>query len=166
MKTPSFGRTMYFLLFVDEYTQYLHVYFLKQKSVVLSYFLQYKAFVENQIGRKILFLCSDNGGEYTSNNFNQFCVQHGIQHQYTNPYNPAQNGISECKNKTMVESTRRMLYIVELYSFFWTKGLQTACYLQNISCTSTLIKTILFELWTGLKPNLSHLRIFGCQAFY
>jgi hypothetical protein len=58
-----------------------------------------------------------------------------------------------------------MLYIIELYTSFWAEGLQTACYLQNISYTSALIKTTPFELWTGLKPNLSHLRIFGCQAF-
>jgi hypothetical protein len=165
MKTPSFGGAVYFLLFIDDYTRYTYVYFLKKKSVVLSYFLQYKALVENQTSRKILFLRSDNGGEYTSNNFNQFCVQHGIQCQCTNPYNLAQNGVFELKNRTLVESTRSMLHTAQLHTFFWAEALHTACYLQNISYTSALIKTTLFELWTGLKPNLSHLRIFGCQAF-
>lgn len=60
---------------------------------------------------KILILRFDNGGEYTSKAFSQFCLAHGIQRHLTNPYNPAQNGISERKNRTLVEAARSMLHV-------------------------------------------------------
>jgi hypothetical protein len=48
MKIPSFSDALYFLIFIDNYSRYMHVYFLKKKSMVLDHFIQYKASVENQ----------------------------------------------------------------------------------------------------------------------
>lgn len=83
----------------------------------------------------------------------------------TNPYNPAQNGVSERKNRTLVEAAHSMLKAAQLPNEFWAEAINTACYLQNHSYTSALDNTTPIELWTGYKPNLSHLRTFGCKAF-
>jgi transposase InsO family protein len=53
----------------------------------LTRFQEFKALVENQTGRKIKVLRSDNGGEYTSNDFDSFCKKAGIKRELTVPYN-------------------------------------------------------------------------------
>jgi transposase InsO family protein len=66
--------------------------------------------VENQTGRKIPMLRSDNGVEYTSKEFLDYCVAMGIKKELTVPYNPQQNGVAERKNKTIVRATRAMIH--------------------------------------------------------
>lgn len=165
MHKSSLGEVLYFLLFIDDFSWYFHVYFLQKKSVGLSIFTQYKSLVENQTNHKILFFRFDNGGEFTSTNFNKFCKEFGIQRQFSNSYNPTQNGVSECKNRTLVEVARSMLKVANLPYSFWTEAIATICYLQNLSFTKALKNTTPHCLWTGTRPDLSHLRIFGCLAY-
>ena len=66
--------------------------------------------VENESGKKINTLRSNNGGEFVKNEFEAFLSKHGIQHQHIVPYTPQQNGVAEWKNRTLVEMTRCMLY--------------------------------------------------------
>ena len=54
-------------------------------------------------------LRSDNGGEYTSNNFAKFCAKKGISHEFTVPYCSQQNGVAEQMNRTIMEGARSML---------------------------------------------------------
>lgn len=165
MNTPSFRGAYYFLLFIDDYSQYTHVYFLTRKSETLSQFIKYKNIVERHTNKHILILRSDNGGEFTSKQFNNYCHESGIQRQFTNPYNPTQNGISERKNRTLVESARSMLKAANLPNSFWAEAISTACYLRNISHTKALNNITPYQLWTGIRPNLSHLKVFGCLAY-
>jgi hypothetical protein len=119
MNTSSLGGTYYFLLFIDDFSRYTYVYFLIKKSQVLEHFIQYKNLVENQTSKKILFLRSDNGGEFTSTKFNNYCADSDIQRQFTNPYNPAQNRVSERKNRTLVtenNSRTRLFFISSNYN--------------------------------------------------
>ena len=68
------------------------------------------SFVENQFEFEIKILRTDGGGEYMSNQFKSFCLDHGIQHQLSCPYTPQQNGVAERKHKHIVESGLSMLY--------------------------------------------------------
>jgi len=104
MKTPSHGGALYFLLFIDDYCRYIHIYFLQKKLDVFQHFIQYKSLVENHTGKKSSFSVLTMGASLFSKHFNQFCADNGIQRQLTNPYNPAQNGVSERKNCALVES--------------------------------------------------------------
>jgi len=78
LRTPTFSRCTYFVTFIDDRSKYTKIYLLKSKAEVFSKFQQYKVEVENQIGKKITMLKSDNGGEYKSNEFNIFCENHSI----------------------------------------------------------------------------------------
>ena len=80
------------------------MYFLTQKSQVFEKFKEFKAIVENETGCQIQTLRSDNGGEYTSKAFKDFCRDHGIQRQLSTPYTLHQNGVAERKNRTLLES--------------------------------------------------------------
>ena len=66
---------------------------MKTKDEVFSKFQEFRAQVENLTGMKIKILRSNNGGEFTSNNFNDFCKEAGIKRELTVPYNPQQNGL-------------------------------------------------------------------------
>lgn len=92
-------------------------------------------------------------------------MDHGIQRHLTNPYNPSQNGVSDRKNRTLIESAQSMLHTTNLSNSYWVEAIQTACYLQNCSYTSGISHATPFELSTGIKPNLSHLQIFGFPAY-
>ena len=69
----------------------------------------FKALVEDQSNRKIKYLISDNGGGFTSNEFNDFCEIHGIKRQFWATKTPQQNGVVERKNKIVQEAARAML---------------------------------------------------------
>ncbi|KAL0453679.1 UNVERIFIED_CONTAM: Retrovirus-related Pol polyprotein from transposon RE1 [Sesamum latifolium] len=85
--------------FIIEYdfSRYCWVKFLKEKSEALSKFVDLKDTVEKEFGKKIKCLRSHNGGEFMSNDFFQFCNDHGIQRQMMCPDTPQQNGVSERK---------------------------------------------------------------------
>ena len=67
-------------------------------------FKEFKALVENISGKKINILRSDNGGEFTSNEFNDYCKE------LTIPYNPQQNGVVERKTRSIMEPVRDMIH--------------------------------------------------------
>jgi transposase InsO family protein len=95
MKTTSITGARYFLLFVDDFNRKMWVYFLKLKSDVFKEFQNFKALVENESGCHITFLRYDNGGQFCSKEFNNFCAKHGFKRQYTTLYTPQQNGVVE-----------------------------------------------------------------------
>ena len=68
-------------------------------------------------------------------------------------------------NKTLMERARSMLSGVGLGQEFWAEAVDNACYLVNRSPSSMLEDKTPHEIWTGKKPSLSHLRVFGCDAY-
>ena len=75
---PSLGGYLYYVSFINDFSRNTWLYFLKKKSEVFSKFKEYKALVENQTGRNIKVLRTDNGGEFYENEFEQFCKECGI----------------------------------------------------------------------------------------
>nr|GEV28658.1 ribonuclease H-like domain, reverse transcriptase, RNA-dependent DNA polymerase [Tanacetum cinerariifolium] len=99
--TPS-GKKYIFLL-VDDYSRYMWVYFLKSKDQAFDTFKEYKKSIENELRTTLNMLRTDRGGEFTSNDFTQYCKENGIARQLTAPYSPQQNGVVERRNKTIIK---------------------------------------------------------------
>ena len=78
IKPPTYSGLSYFLTSINDKSHYIIVYLLKHKFETFDKFKIYKNLVENQISKKIIILCFDNGGEYKSKKFNLFCQTHGI----------------------------------------------------------------------------------------
>ncbi|GBM35607.1 Retrovirus-related Pol polyprotein from transposon TNT 1-94 [Araneus ventricosus] len=148
----------------DDYSRYSMIYLLSKKDEVLSKLKEYVAMTRNKFGRTLKVLRSDNGGEYIGKEIEDFLKEQGIVHQLTVPYSPQQNGVSERKNRTLIEMTRCLLSEANLPQRFWAEAAMTATYLQNRLPTKPKGKTP-YELWTNRKPNLSHIRVFGCKAY-
>ena len=79
--TTSYGGSSYFVSFIDDFSRKVWVYILKKKSDVFTVFKQFRALVENITGRTIKCLRTDNGGEFTSIEFEQYCKDEGIIRQ-------------------------------------------------------------------------------------
>ena len=165
MRTSSLDNSKYFILFIDDYSRMTWVYFLKEKSEVFNIFNKFKSHVEKESGCKIKCLRSDNGTEYTSSKFKAFCEVEGIHRQMTVPYTPQQNGVSERKNRTVMEMARSMLKDKNLPNKFWAEAVYTAVYLQNRLPTKAVNKRTPLKAWSGHRPSVSHLRIFGCICY-
>nr|WDD38954.1 receptor-like protein kinase transcript variant 2 [Fagopyrum tataricum] len=76
---------------------------------------------------------------------------------------PQQNGVAERRNRTLINMVRSMLSNCSLPLSLWIHALKTAKYLLNRVPIKAVPKTP-YELWTGRKPSLRHLRIWGCPA--
>ena len=162
---PTKEGYRYIITFIDEFTRFTVGYFLKKKSEALNCFMLYKAYAERQQGRKILTIRTDNGGEYTSNEFARLLANDGILHQKTVAHTPEQNGIAERKFRAVLESMRTLKHNTEIPDHLWKELAATAIfYLNRTPAARTATKTPL-ELWTGRKPDISMYRAIGCIAF-
>ncbi|TYK22149.1 Retrovirus-related Pol polyprotein from transposon TNT 1-94 [Cucumis melo var. makuwa] len=141
------------------------VYFVKEKSEVFGMFKRFKALVEKESGYYIKALRSDRGGEFTSNEFKTFCVENGIRRTMTVPFTPQQNGVVERKNRTILNMARSMLKCKKMPKEFWAQAVECAVYLSNRSPTRSLWNKTPQQAWTGRKPSIGHLRVFGCMAY-
>ena len=165
MSVNSIGGSRYFVTFIDDYTRYTYVYFIKHKDEVLAKFKEFVNLATNLTGRSVKTLRTDNGGEYCSKEFESFLKEKGIVHQLTVPYNPAQNGVSERMNRTLVESARSMMSHGKTPIEFSAEAINTAVYLRNRSPTTSLKEITPYECLFKQKPDVSNLRVFGCEAF-
>ncbi|PHT36714.1 hypothetical protein CQW23_24414 [Capsicum baccatum] len=162
---PSLGGNRYYLTFIDDFSRRSWVYILKEKSETLDKFKEFKAMVEKQSGYYVKILRSDRGGEYTANLFEDFVKEHGIIHQLTVRYTPQQNGVAERKNRTILDLARSMVKGKHLPRNFWAEAVRCAVYLLNRCPTKSVRYMTPNEAWSGQKPGVGHLKIFGCIAY-
>lgn len=87
---------------------------MKEKSEVFKFFKQYVQRVEVEMGHAVNTIRSDNGGELIGGDFEDWMKQKGIRHETSAPYTPQQNGVSERKNRTVVEAAQTMLSLTSL----------------------------------------------------
>jgi hypothetical protein len=73
MPVKSLGGSLYYVIFIDDYSRKTWLYLLKTKDEVFNKFQEFKAEIENLTNKKIKTLRIDNGGEYTSKEFVSFC---------------------------------------------------------------------------------------------
>ena len=78
VNVPSLGKSMYYVLFIDDFSRNTWIYFLKKKFEVFDRFKEFKALVENQTEKKIKVLRTNNGGEFCSKEFEEFYKKCGI----------------------------------------------------------------------------------------
>jgi transposase InsO family protein len=118
---------------------------------------------KNQLERKNKRLRYDRCGEYFSNAFDEFCVEHGIFHERTQSYSPQSNGIAERKNRALTELVNAMLDTTGLSKEWWGEVILTACHVLNkVPMKDKEITP--FEEWEKKRLNLSYLRTWGCLA--
>ena len=121
--------------------------------------------VEKQSGHQIIKLRSDNWGEYVNKNFTTFYTEHEIQQQHTIPYTPQQNSVAKQKNRTLKEMVDCMIQSKGLILQYWADAINCANYILNRTPTKFLQGIIPEEAWSKIKQDVSHFRVFGCEAW-
>ncbi|CAL8152241.1 unnamed protein product [Prunus armeniaca] len=130
----------------NDFTRMIWVYFLRNKSEAFSCFKKFKSMTELQTGHQI-------------------CEAHGIQRQLTMAYTPQQNGVVERKNRTVIEMAKSMLHDKGMPYFLWAETVHTAVYLLNRCPTKALHNITPFESYSGRKPGIAHLKVFGSLCY-
>ena len=92
---------------------------LKSKVDVFTFFKQFRVLVKKSTSRSIKCLGTDNGGELTSMEFENYCKYFWIDRHKTTAYTPQENGVVERMNMTLLESTRSMLSNANLQQELW-----------------------------------------------
>ena len=131
MSSSSLSGYVYHVSFIDDFSRKIWIYLLKNKYEVFSKFKEFKALIENHIGKKIKTFQLDNGREFTSNEFKELCRDSGIKRELITPYNPQQNGVWKRKNRTIMEVARAMLHDQDLPMHLWVEAARTIVYVQN-----------------------------------
>ena len=120
---------------------------------------------KNHLNKKIKFLRSDRRDEYLSYEFGLQVKQCGIVSQLTPPGTPQGYGVSERRNRTLLDMVRSMMYLIDLPLSFWGYALETAAFTLD-RAPSKSIEMTPYELWFGKKPKQSFLKSLGLRHLY
>jgi transposase InsO family protein len=132
---------------------------------VFEHFQSLALRLNNEHSNCLKVICSDNGTEFRNVTFNQFCLEHGVDHQFSAPHVPQQNRVVERKNHTLIEMARTILDEHRTPRCFWADAINTTCFISNRIFLCSILHLTLFELRFGRKPCVSHLMPFGCKCF-
>nr|GEU86586.1 putative ribonuclease H-like domain-containing protein [Tanacetum cinerariifolium] len=88
----------------------------------------------------------------------------GIKREFSVPRTPQQNGITERKNKILIEAARIMLVDSLSPILFWAEAVKTNCYVHNRVLVTKPHNKTTYELLLGRSPSISYMRPFGCPV--
>ena len=156
----------YYILFIDDFSRMCWIGLLKHKDEAFEKFQIFKALVENELDLKIKCLRSDRGGEYTSDEFLEFCEQHGIKRHFFVAGTPQKNGVVERMNRTIQQMDRAMLDDSGTPDTFWGEAAHTVVNILNKAHVHVNSDKTPYELWYGNPPTVKNFRVFGRKCFF
>jgi hypothetical protein len=184
MHHDSHGGARYYMVFIDDYSRWSFVYFLKNKDrqTCSNTFREMQQFVKTQFGYHIKrFRCDNGKGEYNNALFKSILVNSGITFEPAPPYTQHKNGVSERMIQTLNSKARAMMLDAYLPPPFWAEMIETACYLHRRTPSRSLNGRSPYEVLheaifmrdndsqlpdnQSFKPPLDHLRRVGCVAW-
>lgn len=149
----------YYVSFVDAFSRFTWIYFLKHKSEVFQVFLQFQRHVERLLNHKILFVQTDWGGEY--HKLNVFFQNIGIAHRVSCPHTHQRNGIAERKHRHIVETGLTLLTHASVPFRFWHDAFSTACFVINRLPSRVIHMQTPLERLLGEVPDYTFFKVFG-----
>ena len=164
-RTMSSGGNYYGLVSVDDYSQFTWTFFFATKDETYHAFKRFVKVIQNEKDCSISSFKSDHGGEFQNEKFDRFCSKLGIKHNFSAPRTPRKNRVVERKNWPLEELARTMLNETKLPKYFWENAMSTACYVLHRVLIRPILKKTPYELFKGRKPNISHLKVLGCNCF-
>lgn len=168
----------YAIVFTDDYSGCIFTYFIREKSDATRATEKFLAdislygkvrtlsfhddlFPNGEIKR----VRSDNGGKFTSKEFETLLIQNRIKHKKRSaPCSPHQNGTAERSWRILFEMARSLILESGLSKNFWTYAVMTATHIRN-HCYSQRIKDTPYGLITGTKPDIVKLQVFGSICY-
>ena len=158
----SIEGSKYAIIFTDDYSGVMFLYFLRNKSDATRATARFLADIAPY--GNIKRLRTDQGTEYTCKNFQDLIIENKIHHEMSAPYSSHQNGTAERSWRTLFQMARCLLLQSELPKNLWNHALRTASYIRNRSYNKRMNCTP-YELFTGNKPNLKSMHQFGSNCY-
>ena len=166
-QVDSIGGHRYYMSIDDGGSSWCQPFFIPDKAAdtTLSAFKHFKRQAETVTGRQLKAVRTDQGSEFRNEKWAEFCAAEGIVHEFTAPYTHQQVGVAERSHWTILERAQCMLKDAGLPGEFWAEAVGTACYLKNLTSSHCHPGKTPFEIWTGRRPDVAHLRPFGCATY-
>ncbi|WVZ89499.1 hypothetical protein U9M48_035893 [Paspalum notatum var. saurae] len=164
-RVASVSGKWYVLVVVDDFSRFSWVFFMEFKVEAFGFVRDLVLRLRNESHKAMRAIHSDNGGEFKNSRFENFCRDLGLEHQFSSPYTPPQNGVVERNNRTLVEMAQTMLDEHRTLRCFWAEAVNTACYIANRIFLRAFLGKTSYELQFGRQPSAKHLRAFGCRCF-
>ena len=149
-------------MIIDDFSHIIWVFFLAHKDETFHVFSKFYRKVTNEKSFSIQNIQSDHRTEFENHDFKKFCDEKGIDHNFSAPRTPQQNGIVKRKNRILEEMARTMLCESNLPRYFWAEAINTVCYILNRTLIRPILKKTPYELWKERKPNIAYFYIFIC----
>ncbi|KAK1439791.1 hypothetical protein QVD17_05611 [Tagetes erecta] len=165
-RISSFTKANYFLTIVDDFSRAVWTFLLKHKSEASQCLKSFHKMVEVQFKKQIKRVRCDNGGEFTSNNMQEFYNENGILLETTCPHTPQQNGVVERKHRHLLETARALRFTANLPKKFWGECILTAAHVINRLPSKVIENKTPFELIWNEKPDYDFLKVFGCLVYF
>ena len=162
----SMGGFRHFVTWIDFKTRYVNIEFLKNKEcrTVTESFKRYLMWISRQKNTQVKRIRTDNGGEYTGQEFENLCGELGIIHETTSPYTPEHNGVAERYNPMIQEGALTLLHDSGLSFKFWVSAVHTVNFVKNHLFHARIEKSPYESFW-GRKPRVDWLRTFGVKCW-
>lgn len=161
----TWTKKRYFTTFIDDKSRFAEVALLRTKDQVFEEYKTWQVREERQTGLRVKRLHTDNAREYKSQDFQNHHREQGVLGTYTAPYTPAQNGVGERINRTIIEKVRSMLIGAKLPKAYWGEAVLAATYLYNRTLNSSIGFKTPYEAKTGRIPDISNIRTWGSVAY-
>ncbi|KAJ9512410.1 hypothetical protein QJQ45_012969 [Haematococcus lacustris] len=154
----------YSVTVLDEYSSLVAVVLIKQKSDAPAAIIDMLTQLQRQTGRRVVALRSDRGGEYMGDEMQHWLRAQGITHQQTAPYSPEMNGSAELIDRTLMACVRAIVFASGAPKHLCGEAICATAHLHNVSPVAEKPCTP-FEAAFGSKPDIAHLRVWGCPAY-
>ena len=141
------------------------MFYLKHKNEEFATFKTYKAWAKWQLSTTLKCRQSDHGGEFLSNEQKAYMAENGIEYQMSMPDSLQQNGQVERFQQTIINWGEAMWHHAGLSNGLWIYAVKAKLHTYNLTPIKWADYKTPKELWSSEKPDMSHLRVFGWQAW-
>ncbi|CAI7770390.1 unnamed protein product [Closterium sp. NIES-53] len=166
MKVKGDGGALYSMTMVDDDTRLTWSFPLAKKSDAARVIIEeWLPMVERESGKRVKAIRSDRSGKFLGAEFRSWLKRHDIKQQLTTSYTPQSNGVAERVNQTIIVGGRTILVDSGLPLRFWPLAIRHATVIKNRVLTHVGGQHwVPMEKWSGKKPLLDMLRVFGCMG--
>lgn len=161
----SVSGIKYYVIFLDQFSHFVWIYPLRQKSEVFEKFFQFFNYVKTHFQTPIKSFQCDNGGEFNNRQMLVFFSTHGIQPRFSCPHTSAQNGRAERTLRTINNLVRALLFQAKMPNTYWVEALNMAAHLFNLLPSTAIDNQIPFTRLFNKQASYDHLRVFGCFCY-
>jgi hypothetical protein len=148
------GGKRYYVTYTDDHTRFTDLNLLRHKSDQLASYKTFDVWCETNLEAHIKVFHSDQGSEFTGDDFVNYLKLRGTEQKLTIHDTPQHNGVAKCQNRTIVERIRALLHVSGLPRMLWGEVANHAVWLMNQTSTKAVEGMTPYEAVFGKKPDL------------